>query len=240
MKDFLAQSSPINLSRIFLPPSNRINHPGPTTDDNRQIATVNRQLSNNRPSSTISRPCQDSSTRDDESEARAFNARVLSGKLRSAVRTLTNRGSGGVKLPDDTCTKSGRPILDVIQEKHAPLRDPGDEIGWPDTPFEPYDAVPLPVPLLVTPDLVEVVASYLTGSAGPGGGLTQSPWPTGSSGTEKPRKASVGLLLPLAQSSPAVIRPGLPTERSELAGSSLWIRSLGHGQLGSVKHTANF
>jgi hypothetical protein len=151
------------------------------------------------------RPSRDSTPRDDESEARAFNARVLSGKIRSAVRTLTNRGSGGVKLPDDICTKTGRPIIDVINEKHPPLRDPGEEIGRPDTPFEPYSTVPLPVPLLVTPDLVEVVASHLSGSAGPGGtdSITLANWLLRyGEASERLREALAALGTELASGNP--------------------------------------
>ena len=47
-------------------------------------------------------------TNDDESAARQFNATVLSGRLRKAVRGLTNRDGGGVLQPDDACTKTGR------------------------------------------------------------------------------------------------------------------------------------
>jgi hypothetical protein len=46
---------------------------------------------------------------DEETLARAYNEKVLSGRLRSAVRNLTNRDEGGVLQPDDPCTKTGRP-----------------------------------------------------------------------------------------------------------------------------------
>ena len=54
-------------------------------------------------------------TNDDESAAaaRQFNATVLSGRLRKAVRGLTNRDGGGVLQPDDVCTKTGRRVLEV-------------------------------------------------------------------------------------------------------------------------------
>ena len=49
---------------------------------------------------------------DKESIARSFNNTVLSGRLRQAVRRLTNRTKGGgVLQPDDKCTKTGRPVL---------------------------------------------------------------------------------------------------------------------------------
>ena len=48
--------------------------------------------------------------RDEESLARSFNAKVLSGRLRLAVRHLTSREGGGVLQPDDACTKTGPPL----------------------------------------------------------------------------------------------------------------------------------
>jgi hypothetical protein len=108
--------------------------------------------------------------RDKASEGRAFNAKVLSGRLRSAVRNLTNRESGGVKMPDDLCSKTGTPVLEVLRGKHPALRDPGPEVGRSDTAFEPYDApAPDTVPVEITADVVEAVASSLSGAAGPGG-----------------------------------------------------------------------
>jgi hypothetical protein len=105
---------------------------------------------------------------DADTLARAFNARVLSGRLRSAVRTLTNRAGGGVCQPDDPCSKSGRPVWQVLQEKHPALRDP-TLLNASDTAFEPYPDVPTAIPICVTPDDVELISSRLSGAAGPGG-----------------------------------------------------------------------
>ena len=44
------------------------------------------------------------------------------GKLSQAVFWPTNRG-GGVLL-DDQCTKTGRPVAEVLQEKHPDMRVP--------------------------------------------------------------------------------------------------------------------
>ena len=60
----------------------------------------------------------------EDTQARAFNARVLSGRLRSAVRQLTTRSGGGVLHPDDPCTKTGRPVWHILQEKHPPPSRP--------------------------------------------------------------------------------------------------------------------
>ena len=40
---------------------------------------------------------------------------VLSGKLRQAVRQATNREGGGCLLPGDKCTKTGRPVAEVLR-----------------------------------------------------------------------------------------------------------------------------
>ncbi|KAI2490418.1 hypothetical protein MHU86_24150 [Fragilaria crotonensis] len=105
---------------------------------------------------------------DDEARARSFNARVLSGRLRSAVRTLTDRSGRGVRQPDDLCSKAGRPVWQVLQEKHPALRDP-TSVGNADGAFEPYPDLPAPVPVCVTQDDVEAISSRLAGAAGPGG-----------------------------------------------------------------------
>ena len=46
---------------------------------------------------------------EEENEAVAcrYHNKVLSGKLRQAVRRATNREGGGCILPDDQCTKTG-------------------------------------------------------------------------------------------------------------------------------------
>ena len=41
-------------------------------------------------------------------------------KLREAVRMVTDRNGGRVYLPDDQETKMGRPVLDVLSDKHPP------------------------------------------------------------------------------------------------------------------------
>jgi hypothetical protein len=105
---------------------------------------------------------------DEESRARSFNARVLSGRLNSAVRTLTHRAGGGVRQPDDLCSKAGRPVWQVLEEKHPALRDPAT-VGEENGAFEPYSHLPTAVPILVTQDDVEALAPRLSGAAGPGG-----------------------------------------------------------------------
>ena len=125
--------------------------------------------------------------RNEETRARAFNSRVLSGRLRSAVRHLTQRGGGGVLQPDDNCTKAGRPVLEVLQEKHPEMREPdldNPALGI----FESYEDTPTVVPLTVTADTVEKIASRLHGSAGPSGQLMQWTSATGFFDSERNQK----------------------------------------------------
>ena len=52
-------------------------------------------------------------TADEDLNARKYNSMVLNSKLRAAVRFATDRGGGGVLLPTDSCTKTGRPVMEV-------------------------------------------------------------------------------------------------------------------------------
>ena len=104
----------------------------------------------------------------DDAKARAFNAKVLSGRLQSACRNLTSSDGGGVLQPDDKCTKSGRPVIGVLQGKHPDLREP-PSVGTETGAFEPYGSVPTSIPVDITAQDVESVASRLSGAAGPGG-----------------------------------------------------------------------
>ena len=106
--------------------------------------------------------------KDNAANARSFQACAVSGRLRKAVRGVTNRGGGGVLQPDDVCTKTGWPILEVLQGKHPKMResdldDPRLKI------FEAYPTLPQVVRLDITADAVEKVASRLSGSVGPSG-----------------------------------------------------------------------
>jgi hypothetical protein len=105
---------------------------------------------------------------DDATLAKAFNACVLSGRLHSAVRNLTNQGGGGILAADGVCTKTGCPVLEVLQGKHPELREP-PSVGAENGAFEPYDEAPTAIPVDVTAEVVEAVATKLSGAAGPEG-----------------------------------------------------------------------
>ena len=93
---------------------------------------------------------------------------MLSGRLHSAVRNATQRNGGNTLQPDDLCSKAGRPVFEVLEDKHPPLRDP-QSVGEQDGAFEPYTQAPLSIPVLITAEFVEKVASRISGAAGPGG-----------------------------------------------------------------------
>ena len=59
-----------------------------------------------------------------ESVGRRFNSMVHSGKLRAAVRAVTDRDPGRLYAPNDICTKTSRRVLDVLREKHPDARIP--------------------------------------------------------------------------------------------------------------------
>ena len=108
--------------------------------------------------------------RDDETEARVFANTVAGGRLRKAVNNLCRpEGGKGILHPDSISEKDGIPVIDVLRSKHPKMRDPGpytEEGGA----FEPYPTEPATtIPLTVSADLVEKVASRLHGSAGPSG-----------------------------------------------------------------------
>ena len=90
---------------------------------------------------------------------------MLSGKLRQAVCWATHQEGGGCLLPDDQCTKTGRPVAEVFREKHpdmcvSPMENPTCAA------FEEYKEVPKTVPLDFTEDDVTWVASKLSSAAG--------------------------------------------------------------------------
>ena len=60
----------------------------------------------------------------DEVVAWSYYNTVLSDKLCQAVRLATNREGGGCLLLDDQCTKTGRPVAEVLWEKHPDMRSP--------------------------------------------------------------------------------------------------------------------
>ena len=83
--------------------------------------------------------------KDDESTARDYNNRVLSGRIRSAVRALTNRRGGGVLQPDELCSKSGKTVLRVLRSKHPVMNKLPIE-GFTRMAFKVYNLLHLEPP----------------------------------------------------------------------------------------------
>ena len=52
---------------------------------------------------------------EDKVISKIYHYTVLYGKIRQAVRRATNREGGGCLLPEDKCTKTGRPVAEVLR-----------------------------------------------------------------------------------------------------------------------------
>ena len=100
----------------------------------------------------------------------SFHETVISGKLRQAVRRATGREGGGCLLPEYLCTKIGRPVAEVLREKHPDMHVPPVE-NPACAAFEEYEDVPKTVLLNFTEDDVTWVTSKLSGAAGVLGAL---------------------------------------------------------------------
>ena len=73
----------------------------------------------------------------------------MSGKLWQAVRQVTDRERGECLLPDDQCTKTGRPVAEILREKNPDMRVPPVE-NPVCAAFEEYGEVTKMVPLNFT------------------------------------------------------------------------------------------
>ena len=98
-----------------------------------------------------------------DSKARRYDALMREGKIRSAVRMLTERDGGSLYGPDDLDTKTGEPVWDVLQAKHP------DGVVPPARNFDAYAEVPEPLVINCWEEDVAVIASRLNGAAGPCG-----------------------------------------------------------------------
>jgi hypothetical protein len=70
------------------------------------------------------------------------------------------------RVVESSCTKTGRPVVDVLHSKHPPLRELSD-VG--SATFEKYSEIPDPPYIDVTQDMIEKVVTRLSGAAGPSG-----------------------------------------------------------------------
>ena len=78
----------------------------------------------------------------------------------------TSRGSGGLLNSDNIGAKSRKPMVDVLRDKHTAMQIP-DADAEGDMAFEPYPAVPGPLPLDSSEAVTAQIAKQLSGRVGP-------------------------------------------------------------------------
>jgi hypothetical protein len=123
-------------------------------------------------------------TADEDINARKYNSLVLDGKLCAAVHFATNRGCARVLLPQDSCTKTGRPVMEVLRLQHPDTRIP--DLEDPHCiAFEHYNEVPVEIPMDCTSEDLETLALRIVG-APVRAASTLSCWGTAYSGTAEP------------------------------------------------------
>ena len=103
----------------------------------------------------------------EENKFHAYNAQVLSGYLYTACCFVMDRHGNGILCPDNVCTKTRQPILEVLCSKHPKLHNPpvDDLYGS----FEPYSTTPTTIAAVVSSNVIEVISPKLSGSCGPSG-----------------------------------------------------------------------
>jgi hypothetical protein len=105
-------------------------------------------------------------TANEELIAQKYNHMVLNGKLQAAVCFVMARNGGGVLLPQDACTKTGQPVIEVLQLQHPDTRIPN--LGDPDCiAFKHYNEVPMALPTDCTSEDLEALALRMSESTGP-------------------------------------------------------------------------
>jgi hypothetical protein len=88
---------------------------------------------------------------------------VLGGKVRAAVRMVTNRGAGGPYCPHNLDSKSRRPIINVLIDKHPDCCVPSSK------DFDAYpDAANLlgTMPVYCYKECIAKAAARVSGGAG--------------------------------------------------------------------------
>lgn len=98
---------------------------------------------------------------------RSFNRMMLQGRVRAAVRLLTDRGGSTVLNPEAEAIGKDGPLgktcLEAFREKHPPQKEPDPRAFVECKELPPFEHVD------ITSSHIETVARRLQGSAGPGG-----------------------------------------------------------------------
>jgi len=88
---------------------------------------------------------------------------VIQGKLRDAVRWITERSEDGGVLRPDQITENGKTVLEILRNKHPEQMCPDPES------FAVTDTLPVLLEVNITGRHIERVAHRIRGSAGPSG-----------------------------------------------------------------------
>ena len=103
---------------------------------------------------------------DDDTIARRYHSMVINRRPRAAGRWVTSWSGRGVLSPADIDLKTGRPVIDVLRDKHPVCNIPGlEQDGW--ASFEEYLPPRDAIPLDCDQETVQVVGNKPSGGAGP-------------------------------------------------------------------------
>ncbi|KAF6209915.1 hypothetical protein GE061_015669 [Apolygus lucorum] len=107
---------------------------------------------------------------DDEYKVKVFHRLVLRGKVREALRWLTEGGGGKILGPRTELDSSSRTVMDELKDKHpSPINPDAQCYELPTGMHE----MPSLQQVLVTAEHVENVARSLHGGGGPGGSSSE-------------------------------------------------------------------
>ena len=96
----------------------------------------------------------------------ACDREVKAGHIWAAVRHATDRRKGGVLHVNSTDPKTGRPVLEVLKEKHPNLQEV--ELSHPEcSAFEDCLEGPTVLPLDITAHEIKETGRKMGGSRGP-------------------------------------------------------------------------
>lgn len=98
-----------------------------------------------------------------EQRAKIFSRLLLRGKIREAVRFITEREGCGALHPTNIDAKSKERVIDVLHSKH-----PDPRVTQQST-LTDYESLPAVIPVRISEETVDTIARRLSGSAGPGG-----------------------------------------------------------------------